>query len=500
LTVHDASGGREPSALARFAPARLGAVSWLVPPGLAGQVAEQARSEAAAAAARAGVPLPARRVRLLPAVLGVYFVLGLCLFSWLSYQEVLRGLAGGPAPAATALTGLRRRLGPRPFELLLERVAGHLSPGTAPWSHVCGLLAVAWDGTTLKLPASPENRAWAGPPHGGRHYPRARLVALAACGTRCLIGAAAGPSRTGERALAAGLTGYLRAGMLLLADRGFYSWGLWHAAAATGAHLLWRVPAGLHLPVLRELPDGSFLARVDNPREKANRSRKNGSRRRAGQPPDTSPLPGHATVRVIEFTVTVTGDDGSSRTQRYRMITTLLDCRAAPAGELAAAYARRWAAETCFAELKARLRGPGRILRSRTPELALQETWAYLIAYQAVRAVIARAAASAGLDPARLSFTTALNAVRATAGRRPARALAHADAALLASPVPCRPGRVRPRQLREFPAYPRTPAKPKPAPRNATYTITTTPPRPALPAHTPHDQPKPPTRQPKPPP
>src|SRR6202012_2426053 len=150
-------------------------------------------------------------LRLLPPLPGVYFTLGLCLFSYLPYQEVLRGVAGLPA-ASTALTGLRRRLGPRPFELLFARVAGALSPGAAPWSHVCGLLAVAWDGTTLKLPATPQNTAWAGRREKEAHYPRARLVALAACGTRCLPAAAAGPAATGARELAAAPPGRPRPG------------------------------------------------------------------------------------------------------------------------------------------------------------------------------------------------------------------------------------------------------------------------------------------------
>jgi hypothetical protein len=285
--------------------------------------------------------------------------------------------------------------------------------------------------------------------------------------------------------------------MLLLADRGFYSWGLWHAASAAGAHLLWRLPGNLHLPVVRELPDGSFLSRVEDPRAKDNRYRKNGKRRRAGKAPDTSPLPA-VTVRVIEFTVTVTADDGTSRTGRYRLITTLLDHRAAPAAELAAAYARRWAVETCFAELKARLRGPGRVLRSRTPDLALQEIWAYLAVYQAIRAVIARTAAGRRLDPARLSFTAALNDARASAGRRPADALASAEAALLAAPVPERPGRVRPRAVREpGPAYPSAKGQ-DPLPRHATYTVIINP-APAPPANQP-SQPKPPKNQAEPPP
>ena len=451
MRVHDARSCWLSSALPRFAPgAGLGVLAWLVPPGLAREVVE---------AARAGPAPPARRLRLLPPLLGVYFTLALCLFSSLPYRDVLRGLPGAPDAAATALTGLRRRTGPGPLELLFRKVAGALSPGTAPWSHACGLLLVAWDGTTLKLPASEENKAWARGTGRGGHYPRARLVALAACGTRCLIAAAAGPYADGEQTLAAGLAGHLRAGMLLLADRGFYSWSLWHAASAAGAHLLWRAKSSLHLPVIRVLPDGSWISRIDDPYQKrlrVNRKFKDRMRGR-NRPAEAGPLPGAATVRVIEFTITAAGDDGTTRTERYRMVTTLLDPRAAPAAELAAAYARRWAVETCFAELKARLRGPGRVLRSRTPDLALQEIWAYLAVYQAVRALIARTAAGRRLDPARLSFTDAL---------------ASAETALLAAPVPDRPGRVRPRAVREpGPAYPAAKGQ-DPLPRHATYTVT----------------------------
>jgi len=132
--------------------------------------------------------------------------------------------------------------------------------------------------------------------------------------------------------------------MLLLADRNFYSYQLWNAAAATGAHLLWRVKAGTHLPVVAELPDGSWLTRIPDPRAAQARRHKNGQRRRRGSTPgpDTGPLPG-ITVRVIEYVLTVTAGDGRTRTERYRHITTLTDWRACPAAELAAGYAWRWA-------------------------------------------------------------------------------------------------------------------------------------------------------------
>jgi len=102
----------------------------------------------------------------------------------------------------------------------------------------------------------------------------------------------------------------------------------------------------MHLPVVRELPDGSWLAHINDPRAVTARVHKNGKRRRRGSalPPDTAPLPG-ITVRVIEFILTVTTDNGGIRTERYRLITTLTDWRACPAGDLAAGYAWRWAIE-----------------------------------------------------------------------------------------------------------------------------------------------------------
>lgn len=95
-------------------------------------------------------------------------------------------------------------------------------------------------------------------------------------------------------------------------------------------------------------------------------------------------------VRVITFTLQVTGSD-STRTEKYRLVTTLLEPAAAPAAELAAAYARRWAVETSFQELKTYLRGgPGTVLRSRDPDGIHQELWAFLIIYQAIRIIIRR--------------------------------------------------------------------------------------------------------------
>jgi Insertion element 4 transposase N-terminal/Transposase DDE domain len=519
LPVHGATSWGWSSLRGRvLARAGIGVLTWVIPPDLVDEAVDDGLAWE-------------MRLRALPSRLGVYFVLGLCLFSHLPYGQVLRELTGGleralaaagwQAPASTALTAVRRRIGEKPLESLFRRLCSALSPGRSPWSHVCGLLAVAWDGTTMAAEASAENIAAFGKPGaperrparngtGGDEAeaaddaagcPQLRLVTLVACGTRALLDAAAGPLRgkgTGEQRLARQLLGSLRAGMLLIADRGFYSYQLWTDAAATGAHLLWRARNDMHLPVLAELPDGSWLTRINDPRAVQARLRKNGTRRRRGStlPPETGPLPG-ITARVLEFTLTVTADDGKTRTERYRLLTTLTGWRTHPAAELARAYAWRWAIETGYRECKTYLRGPGRRLRGRTPDLARQELWAYLVIYQAIRAIIVRAAAAAGTDPDRISFTAALHAARRTipaARDHMDTALASTETEILTTLVPERKGRIYPRAVaKPISPYPSRRTRPGPISQHARYTLTLT--TPASTTHTPAGQPRQPSRQ-----
>ena len=258
-------------------------------------------------------------------------------------------------------------------------------------------------------------------------------------------------------------------------------------------------------PSCKSCPTGPSSAAIQDPDQVQARALRNASRRRLRRPPAARhrPAAGGITVRVIEFALTVTGDDGTSRTERYRLLTTLLDCRAFPAAVLAGAYSRRWATETGWRECKAYLRGPGRALRGKTPALARQELWALLAVYQAVRVLIARAAAGAGLDPARISFTAALDAARRTMStpRRHLRAsLDAAEAEILSALVPERPHRICARTVKHIP-FARWPARKTsqpPAPRRATRTATITPPGTSTPA-SPGQHKQPPTTKNQPP-
>jgi hypothetical protein len=146
--------------------------------------------------------------------------------------------------------------------------------------------------------------------------------------------------------------------------------------------------------------------------------------------------------------------------------------------------------ETGYRECKTYLRGPGRRLRGRTPGLARQELWAYLAIYQAIRVIIVRAAAGAGIDPDRISFTATLHAIRRTlpAARdhMPA-TLASLETEILTSLVPERHGRIYPRAVtKPISPYPSRRVRPGPISQHAEYTITTT--TPGTPTRTHTDQ------------
>jgi len=228
-------------------------------------------------------------------------------------------------------------------------------------------------------------------------FPQVRVVGLVEAGTHAIVDAAQGPYSSGEQTLARQLAhdrGPLGPGVLLLADRLFLGGQLWRAMARTGADLLWRVTCGSKtapkLPVDQVLPDGSWLSRIYAASDRRKRH----------------PIP----VRVIEYTLSDPGRRTS--TDRYRLVTTILDPTAAPAGELAALYTQRWEIETALGELKTTQRGPRQVLRSKSPELVAQEVWAHLLVHYALRAVMHTAALQADLDPDRLSFIGSLRVIR----------------------------------------------------------------------------------------
>jgi len=367
------------------------------------------------------------RHRLLPARVVVYYVLGLALFSTSSYEEVMRMLVAGHAwasgwsqqwlvPTKAALFQARKRLGSEPLRALFDKAVVPLADPQVAGGFYRSWRLMSIDGLCLDVPDTEANAQWFGRPgssrgegHGGA-FPQVRVLGLAECGSHAIIDAAVGAYRQGEQTLAEQVLRSLLPGMLLVADRGFFSYSLWVKARATGAELLWRVKSNAVLPVEKRYNDDSFASHI-YPDTKARRNDADG-----------------IAVRVIEYTLapddTDTADDtetvGADTAERtYRLITTITDPAAAPAAELAQLYTQRWEIETAFDELKTHQRGPGLVLRSKMPDAVIQEVYGYLCVHYAIRWLMHSAATDYGHDPDRLSFIRSLRAARRTTASHP---------------------------------------------------------------------------------
>ena len=183
---------------------------------------------------------------------------------------------------------------------LFARVAKPLANPTTAGSWLAGLRMVAIDGTCLDVADTVENATFFGRPGVNKGeqaaFPQSRIVALAECGTHAVFAAEIGPYSESEATLAERLLPRLEAGMLLLADRGFFSYALWRKASATGADLLWRVRTDTNGPKpqhVRDLEDRSWLALLQKSTDR-----------------ESEPM----LVRVIDDTI----DDGRDNATSYR--------------------------------------------------------------------------------------------------------------------------------------------------------------------------------------
>lgn len=341
-----------------------------------------------------------QRTRSLPARLVFYFVLVLCLFPHESYRSAMSILMGTfgrrgdryRVPTTGSIGNARRRLGAEPVETIvravIQPVAGQETRGA--WYKKWRLTAV--DGTTFTVPDTEDNDREFGRPGSGRGegkaaYPQVQAACLIEVGTHAVFDARLDGYSTSETVQIEDMFRALKPGMLVLADRRIYSFHRWRAAVATGADLLWRVPANLILRPVEHLPDGSYIAEVIPPKKSGMVSFR---------------------LRVVEYKL----PDGNGDDELYRLVTTILDHQESPAKELAAIYHERWDIEGFFKQIKSVQLNDEKIFRSKSPDGVRQEFWAHLAVHYATTCIMVDAADHAELDPDRISHKATVRIIR----------------------------------------------------------------------------------------
>jgi hypothetical protein len=348
----------------------------------------------------------ARRVRASTALALVIFVIAMALWSRRNQYQVWQSLVGKlsdlhPAePKSTisdaGLSGRRKELGSHCLQAIMrERCQVIAQPSSMPGAFFGRYRLMAIDGTVFNTADTKANSLAFGRSsnqYGPGAYPQVRCVLLAECGSHAVVGLEMGRYDVSEVHGAHHLLEQVGRNMLVLVDAGITSGGFIEHVRERGAHLLGALEAGAweHLSQQRRLADGSVLAWVG----------------------PTCPSSAHYPVRcgrwvrIISYRVT---DERLGEVGKvYRLVTTLLNPRVAPALELIALYHERWEIELVIDEIKTHERAQRKVLRSKTPEGVRQELYGIYVAHYAVRALLAQAAGEGELDSDRLSFTEGL--------------------------------------------------------------------------------------------
>jgi hypothetical protein len=370
--------------------------------------------------------------------------------------RVLAWLVSRGEPPCTPKTDpyckARQRL-PESLLRRLVRQTGHALHEQAPAAWLWkGRRVKLVDGATVSMPDTAANQA-AYPQHNaqapGVGFPLARLVVVfcLACGT--VLDAALGRyqgKQAGETALLRGLDDALEPGDVLLGDRCYGGWFDIALLCERGVDVVVR----LHQQRRCDFRRGRRLGRDDHVVAWA----KPAQRPEWMDEATYARLPERLLLREVRVRVTQAG----FRTDSLVVVTTLVDAAAFPAADLAGLYRARWHAELDLRSLKVTLGMD--VLRCKSPAMVRKEVWAHLVAYNLIRAVMARAALDLGGEPRWLSFKGALQAVRAFAERLQEAAGAAAEdlyewllVVIGSHQVGDRPDRIEPRKRKRRPKH-----------------------------------------------
>lgn len=340
------------------------------------------------------------RRRRLPADQVVWLVIGMALYRREPIERVVQLLdlaspdKKGTLLAKSAISQARRRLKHDALAYLFTVTAAEWSARSADADRWRGLAVYGWDGTTMRVPDSPENRAEFGGQHAGAGrgesgYPQVRIVAAMALRSHVLSSFRVADYHTGETTLARDLWNEIPDNSLVIFDRNFLVKRDFVGFEMAGnKHWLSRSKSNTRWAVVEHLGRNDDLVELEI---------------------DVPGMPKTWQLRAIRYK--------RRGFPQATLLTSLLDSKAYPAAELVALYHERWECEIGYDELKTHMLDRQEAIRSRTPEGVRQELYGIAIAYNLIRLEMERAAREAKVPPTRISFMAALGLIKDEVGR-----------------------------------------------------------------------------------
>jgi hypothetical protein len=334
------------------------------------------------------------RRRRLPAEQVVWLVIGMALYRREPIERIVEKLdlavpdQKGTLLAKSAIAQARQRLKDEALEYLFTVTAAEWSARSADAHRWRGYALYGWDGTTLRVPDSPENREEfggqrAGGGRGDSGYPMVRVVAAMALRSHVLSDFRVADYGTGETTLARGLWSSVPDNSLVIFDRNFLiKHELVHFEMSGNKHWLSRSKVNTRWASVKRLGTNDELVELETQE------------------------PGIPTwqLRAIHYK--------RKGFPRATLLTSLLDPTTAPAKELIALYHERWELELGYDELKTHMLDRQEAIRSRTPDGVRQELWGLAIAYNLIRLEMERVANLAKVAPTRISFVAAMGLIK----------------------------------------------------------------------------------------
>lgn len=332
---------------------------------------------------------------------------------------------GKTAVQAPAYCKARMRLPLKVLETLLEQSATAMQRacGSPPDTLWCGLRPYLVDGSSTIVPDTPSSQKAFGQPKGcntGCAFPIPKILGLFDAYTGLMLKTLCFPLYTHEQSKVWRLHPLLKAGELLVGDRGFCSFVHLAMLFSRGIHGLFRIhqrqivdfrphrkhrtkyPKGRKVGKFRPMPRSRYVRRLGKRDHVVEWFKEALSRPKWISKQQYDALPESLRVRELRFELRRKGQ----RTRVITIATTLLDPELYPKEKIAELYGVRWQVETHFAELKTTLKM--RKLKSKTPQGVQKELAVYALVYNLVHRVMSIAAAAQKVSPNRISFIDTL--------------------------------------------------------------------------------------------